>query len=336
MIDDVGNNIRDVWDRVRWANHDYGAPAEPVRLTLAGLAGAGKKTLFNTLWGREVIQPQPASLGIADFGLFRLVELPCAMDEADGLLYALDDMGLIVYVINSLRGLQAEDFQWIARLRTGKAALLVMLNLVTEGTELTPERIAAQVTDLEAHLALRVLPIRATDPDEVRGVLMEGVLRACPELAVPLASQIGSLRHVTAQRLIRQSVVLSLAVSVEPLPLLDVTLLIGLHLHLLARLGALYGKRVARQGQLELALTVVLGLVLRFGVQTALKFVPWAGWLLSGLVGASATWVIGQAALLHYEEKLKSLMLSTPTDLLSQLGARLHVPSIRSFRTPRR
>jgi uncharacterized protein (DUF697 family) len=193
--------------------------------------------------------------------------------------------------------------------------------------------LTAQVIELEAQLGLRVLPIRANHPDEVRGVLMDGVLKACPELAVPLAAQIGSLRQVTAQRIIRQAVVLSLAVSAEPLPLLDVTMLIGVHLHLLTRIGALYGKRIGRQGTWELILTVSLGLLLRFGVQTALKFFPWAGWLLSGLVGASATWLIGQAALLHYDEKLKAL--STPAAVLSQLGARFHVPTMHSERPTR-
>lgn len=331
MLDQFGGDVRDIWDRVRWAQHDYRDHNDRVRLTLTGLPEAGKKTLFNTLWGRVVAQDGASPYGgVRDFGLFRLLDLPCDTAESD-MYYDLDSEGLIVYLVNSVRGLLPEDFQWIARLRTGGAALMVVLNRINGAH--TDEEIAEMVGEMEAALALKVLPIDASERSQVHDLFMQAVLRACPDLAVPLSAQISSLRHATAQRVIRQAVVLSLAISAEPLPLLDITMLIGVHLHLLSRLSSLYGKRIARQGQWELVLTVAFGLLLRYIVQTGLKFFPWAGWLLSGVVGASATWAVGQAALLHYEERLPTS--TSPTELIRQLGARLHVPKLRPLRENR-
>lgn len=329
MLNNMGDDLRAIGDRLRWANYDYGQSSDSYRLMFTGLAAAGKKTLFNALWGSAVLSAESSPSGTLDLGLFRLVDLPCSQVDAEPYPYALDEDGLIVYLINERCGLQPEDFQWIARLRSGRAALMVVLNLIDGRME------AAALAEMEERLGLRVLAIHANSQEEARGVFMDAVLRASPELAVPLAAQIASLRQITAQRMIRQSVVLSMAVSVEPLPLLDVTMLIGLQIHLLHQISTLYGRRINRQGQGELVLTVVVGLLLRFVVQTGLKFIPYAGWLLSGVVGASATWFIGQAALLHYEEKLK--IISSPIEILSQFGAKLHVPTfhVPSKRTRR-
>lgn len=291
-------SFRQVWEQVRWTLQDYGFEREPQRVVIAGLPGAGKKTLFNTLWGREVIgSGVPLPLTGADFGLFRLMDLPCDLNESESFLYPLplEDATVIVYVLNGVRGLTPEDFQWLSRLRVGRAALLILLNPV-EGQALVDK------TGIEAQLALQVLSVAANDANAVRSLFVEALLRAAPELLTPLAAQLNAVRHVAAQRIIRQATVLGLAVSVEPLPLLDLPLLIGIQLRLLSQLGTLYGKRVSLQNDWQTVLAVAFGVLLRYGAQTLMKFIPWGGWIVSGLLGASATWAVGQTALLLHED----------------------------------
>jgi len=325
-----GGDVRELWDRVRWMGHDYQMDAPTPHIVIVGLQGAGKKTLFNTLWGREAITGQVLPPGGADFGLFRLVDLPCepstlAFADYDMLAYApipTDDASLIVYLINSERGLSAHDFQWISRLRIGRAPLLVILNVIGE-----PNDEARQA--IEAQLARRVLPLGVSDLTQVRGLFVEALMQAAPELGIPLAAQIGELRQVAAQRIVKQAAVLSIAVSVEPLPLIDLSVLIGVQLHMLNRLGALYGRQLGRQGSWELVLTVAFGVLLRYGAQTLLKAIPWGGWIVSGLLGASATWAVGQTAILYYEERLDALPVAR--QLLESLGdRRLARPSRRN------
>lgn len=323
-MEGFGGDVRDLWDRVRWMGHEYGMDAAPPRIVIVGLPGAGKKTLFNTLWGREAIIAQPLPLGGADFGLFRLVDLPCEPNtlefgDSDLMAYApvpTDDATLIVYLINSAHGLSAHDFQWISRLRIERAPLLVILNQVNEMSDDARQAI-------ETQLARRLLPLRANDPAEVRGLFVEALIQAAPELGIPLAAQISELRQITAQRIVKQAAVLSMAVSIEPLPLIDLSVLIGVQLHMLYRLGALYGRQLGRQGSWELVLTVAFGLILRYGAQTLLKAIPWGGWIVSGLLGASATWAVGQTAILYYEERLDALPIAR--QLIGSLGVRGYV-----------
>lgn len=293
--------FRNLWDQVRWATHDYRMEQELQRIVVAGLPGAGKKTLFNTLWGASVIQHQPLPLNGADFGLFRLMDLPCEMDEALLYPFPLEDASVIVYVLNSRAGLSADDFRWISRLRVGRAALLVILNQIDDQP-------IADVSAIEEQLALKVVPLRVNNPADARGLFVDALLRTSPELLSALAAQLAHVRHVAAHRIIRQAVVLGMAVSVEPLPLLDLPLLLGVQLRLLGQLSALYGKRVSFQSDWHTVLAVVFGVLLRYVAQTLMKFIPWGGWIVSGIVGASATWAVGQTALLLHEGRIQDVL----------------------------
>ena len=147
---------------------------------------------------------------------------------------------------------------------------------------------------------MAVLPLCAQSYADVQGAFASELLRRCPKLAVPLASQIKSVRSEAALHLIRQGTAVSFIASLEPLPLLDVSVLVGLQVHLLGRIGTLYGKSLSSQSQWPIVLTVAFGLGLRYVAQTALKFLPEVGWLISGIIGASGTWAVGQAALTFY------------------------------------
>ena len=56
-----------------------------------------------------------------------------------------------------------------------------------------------------------------------------------------------------------------------------------------------------------LPLQRILGLLLRYASQTLAKAVPVAGWIVSGVIGASATWAVGRAALAFYGAEFPAL-----------------------------
>ncbi len=276
------------------------------RIVVVGLAGAGKRTLLNTLWGMSVIpatnQIDPDGLdsypsAYRDYGLFRVIELPAEDGIGESVSYAVEDAGLIVYVLDGVRGLTPADFGWVARLRVGRAPLLIVLNKRDRVSEALPGLLA----QIESRLALTALSLCACDSEDVHGAFLKAILRAAPELSTGLAAQIPSLRHSTAQRIIRQSTALSMAAAVEPIPLVDVTVLIGLQVHLVSRIAALYGRKLAGQAHWEIVMTVAFGLLLRGLAQPLLKFIPWGGWLASSIIGASGTYAVGQAAVAYYE-----------------------------------
>jgi uncharacterized protein (DUF697 family) len=318
MLDTMLTEARDTWDRLRWGWTDPGA-YEPERgqVALVGLPGSGKKTLFNSLAGWEAMKESAADDDLPkiahDFGLFSLLDLPIEVERFDEALFQLENADLIVYVLDGTKALGNDDFRWIARLRARRTPLLVVLNK----TDLLGEHLAVVQPEIQNRLATVILPLCARNHAEAQGVFVSSMLRLCPKLTVPLASQIPSVRREAALRLIRQSTAISLIASAEPLPLLDVSVQIGLQIHLLSRIGALYGQSISGQSHWAIVSTVAFGLGLRYLAETILKFVPFGGWLVSAVIGASGTWAVGHAALAFYESSPAQL------DWSKQLAARI-------------
>lgn len=303
MLDSLAEQARDAWDRLRWGWDDTSANQERRRAALVGLPGAGKKTLFKSLFGwsaaTEPLMDEDVVTGstVHDYGLFTLMDLPLEGYQVEEARLYLESADVIIYLLDAAAGLRDEDCQWIARLRVGRAPLMLVLNKA----DLLDDRLPAARAEIENCLAMSVIPLCARDSGAVQSVFVSALVRDCPSLAAPLALQVKSVRREAALRLIRQSTAFSLVTSVEPLPLLDIPVLIGLQIHLLNRIGALYGHNQASIGQGAIILAVAVGLVMRYIAQTALKFLPYAGWVLSGAVAATGTWIVGRAALTYYE-----------------------------------
>lgn len=301
MLDSLMDQARDAWDRLRYSWDAPGSEAERGRVALVGLPKAGKHTLFKSLFGwaaaRDDSEGDLSASLVQDYGLSMLMDLPSEPYRVEEVRLCLEAVDLVVYLLDAQAGLRDDDCQWIARLRVGRAPVMLVLNKAdTLGDALLTTRM-----EIENRLSMAVLPLCANDVQAVQGVFVSGMVRCCPSLAVPLAAQVKTVRREAALRLIRQSTALSLVTSVEPLPLLDVPVLIGLQIHLLSRIGTLYGQNLTSQSQWAIIFAVSFGLGLRYVAQTALKFLPYAGWIISGAVGATGTWAVGRTALAYYE-----------------------------------
>lgn len=272
------------------------------RVALVGLAGAGKSLLFNRLRG-WVLSPSLARLGeqtepyLEWFGAFVLADLPEELDMAAGeLLSGLGDVALVVYLLDGAIGVRRADYRWISLFRARGLPLVVVLNKC----DLPGDRdeVRAQA---EHRLGMPVMPISAYTGENVEERLLPAMLDAAPRLAVALGREIEALRRHAARRVIRQAALFAGMMSAQPLPLLDLPMQAMLQAGLVMRVGAAYGRAPAGGISREMVGAVAGALGTHYLAQTVVKFIPVIGSVVSGLLGAAATLLIGEAAIRYQE-----------------------------------
>jgi len=279
---------------------------------IVGRPNTGKSTLFNTIKGASlsaVSQQAGTTREIvkADFGPFKLVDTPgvdvvAALPE--DVRKGLDQVSVIVFLIDATRGLQASDRELYEGLKKLKKPMVVAVNKV----DTLPGRASGDQMAIEVAVLLDVIgviPISAKTGENVAEELIPAIIAASPEAALVIGHELPSYRRSAAQRIIRNSTLLSLAVGIEPIPLVDIPILLGTQIRLVLRLAALYGEPLdskdAMKHARELIVTMAGGLGLRFLAEQLAKAVPFGGDFVAGAIAGAATWSIGQVALEYYE-----------------------------------
>ena len=319
-------NPQSILDALDW-EHARGEVAQENRalVAIAGLRGAGKSTLLNRLEGWDV-SPVGSSAagaepltGYEDLGMFVLIDLPEDDPESslagmagDGLsVAALGEADLIVFLVDGAllaefdddaaaalaKAKQMAEYRWLCRLRSLGRPLIPVLS---KG-DLLGERLASVKADLERRLATSLVAVSALEDPDVGLRLLPRLLDAEPDLLVPLAGEIPALRQQAANRLIRQTALLSAVTGLEPVPLLDLPLQLALQARLLLRLAAIYGQARPGGSSREMVAAVAGSLGLRYAVQQVVKLVPVLGWVVSGILSGLSTYLIGRAAAAHYQ-----------------------------------
>src|SRR5207248_5651301 len=131
--------------------------------------------------------------------------------------------------------------------------------------------------------------------------LIPTIIEASPDAALVIGRELPAYRRNAAQRIIRNSTLVRLAAGMEPIPLVDIPILLGTQVRLVLRIAALYGEKMDTEDAMkharELVVTMAGGLALRYLAETAAKAVPFGGDFVAGAIAAAGTWAIGQVAL---------------------------------------
>lgn len=301
------------WTGFNWEEARAGVDRESrARILLLGLPRAGKSTLFNRLCGWDVSPPSPIAAdngrGVEDFGLFCLVDLPGEATGRNGAEAEVPDTGadpvalageadLLVYILDGAAGVRAADYGWIGRLRRSGVPLVVAWNK----SDLTGEKVMAGLPEIEERLATSILPISALQGINVLDRLVLRMVDACPTLAVALGRELRAFRRQAAGRLIHRAALFNGLIALEPVPLLDIPLQMITLVGMVLRVAAVYGRPPTDTHRREVLTAIAGGLAGRYATQQALKLVPFIGWLASGLIGMSCTWLLGRAAVAYFE-----------------------------------
>lgn len=276
-------------------------------VVIVGQANTGKSTLFNKLKGEQLSPVSPVAgttreLIRTDYGPFTLVDTPGHLPNI--MESGLETASVVVFLVDASKGLRTEDRTLYEMIKKAKKPIVIAVNKVDmlRGGD-AGENFATEVAVLLGEPG--VIPISARTGENVAEELIPAMIEASPEAALVIGHELPAYRRVAAQRIIRNAALVSLAAGLEPIPLVDIPILLGTQVRLVLRIAALYGEPLnaadGRRHAKELLTTMVGGLGLRYLAEEAAKLVPFGGDFIAGAIAAAGTWAIGQVALEYYE-----------------------------------
>lgn len=282
------------------------------KIAILGLANSGKSTLFNALRGSysSAVSSEAGTtktLVRGDFGPFALIDTPGHIPDLQQ--DAVEEASAIVYLLDASQGVRDQDARLIAKLRLSDKPLVVALNksdILREGADEAAAEAAARlhVTD--------VIPVSARTGENIGEELIPAIIETSPEAALALGRNLPQYRRNAANKVVRSATWLSLVAGLEPIPLVDIPILLGNQVRMVMRIAALYNEPISGKPTRELFATVAGGLVFRYLAEEAAKVVPFGGDLVSGAIAAAGTWSLGQVAIEYFEggKKLTGRQLS--------------------------
>jgi small GTP-binding protein len=279
------------------------------RLAIVGPVNSGKSTLVNLLLGASV-SPVTAVPGTTKevvaqrLGPFTIMDTPGfgevgGVERGDMALGAMRASDVAVLLFDAAAGLRKEDHDLYQRLRSEKRPIVVALNKI----DLIEKDLKLVLKDAQAKLGVSVVPISAKKGTNVASVLLPRIIDMRPGLAVALGRELPFYRRKMARSVIRNSSLLNLLIGMEPIPLLDIPLLLASQVRLTLRIATIYGESMGPGRAKELITTIGGGVLLRYATQEAAKFLPGPGWIISGSIAAAGTWAMGQVAVAYFESR---------------------------------
>ncbi len=277
------------------------------RLAIVGPVNSGKSTLFNLIRGQKVsaVTAVPGTTrGVVEerLGPLLLVDTPGfgevgGVDRAEIAQRAAREADVVVLLLDLSAGLRQSDYEVYHSLLATGVPLVVAANKI----DLIRRDLEPVLEDLRAKLGTDVIPISAKTGAGVAERLIPAIVSAHPWIAVALGRELPAYRRMLTQRLIRSAAILNGLVAVEPVPILDIPLLLAGQVRMVLRIGAIYGESLSVSHARELLTTIAGGVALRFLAAELAKFIPGPGWAVAGVVTGLGTWAMGHAAALYFE-----------------------------------
>ena len=271
------------------------------KIALVGLPNSGKSTLFNTLKGKRISPVSPVAgttktLIHGAFGPFVLIDTPGHL--ADIMQKGVQEASVILLLIDGTHGFSKEDEALYKEIkRAGKPIIIVVnkIDLMRTDPEEMCDELAVRLEVQEA------VPVSAMKGTNVNEDLIPAMIDASPEAAVVIGRELPAFRRAAAAKIIRNATLLSLAAGLEPVPLVDIPILLGTQIRLVLRIAAIYGEPLTASRAREVIATITAGLALRYVAEEVAKLVPFGGDLVAGAIAAAGTWALGQVTTEYFE-----------------------------------
>ncbi|MBN1487343.1 MAG: 50S ribosome-binding GTPase [Anaerolineae bacterium] len=277
------------------------------RLVIVGPVNSGKSTLFNRLHGQNLsaVSAVPGTTqGIVEhpIGPFLLVDTPgfgevWGVDRATTARTALCSADLVLLLLDAAAGVRQSDHDLYLSLLNQHQPVVVALNKA----DLVKQDLPWILENAESLLGFRPIPISARAGTGITDRLLPALLETQPGIAVAMARSLPLVRAELVKRIIRRTAWVNALIALEPVPGLDIPLLLAAQTRMILRIASAYGESMDVSHARELLTTLGGSLLSRYlGAQLA-KFVPVLGWLVSAIVSGASTWAMGEATRRYIE-----------------------------------
>ena len=301
-------DVRNLFQALDWDRLSLDVEREAhARLAIVGPVNSGKSTLFNLIKGRKVsaVKAVPGTtrgLVTENMGPFLLVDTPGfgevgGVDRASLARAAAEEADVAVLVLDGAAGLHQSDHDLYTSLETAHVPLVVALNKI----DLIKRDVPEVLDDVEEKLGTTVIPISARTGAGVAQQLIPAIVESHPWMTVALGRALPAYRRQLTRRLIRSAAVLNGIIAAEPIPGLDIPLLLASQVRLVLRIAAIYGESLSVRHARELLTAIAGGIALRYLAAQLGKLVPGPGWLIGAVVTGLGTWAIGRVAVAYFE-----------------------------------
>ncbi len=322
-------DIRKLFQALEWDKLSREIEKEThARLAIVGPVNSGKSTLFNLIKGRKVsaVKAVPGTtkgLVTEEVGPFVLVDTPGfgevgGVDRANMARTAAKESDVAVLVLDGAAGLHQSDFDLYESLRTAGVPLVVALNKI----DLIKRDLSDAQEDIERKLGSLVIPISAKTGAGVGEQLLPAIVEAHPWMTVALGRALPPYRREFCNRLVRNAAILNGLIAAEPIPGIDIPLLLAAQVRLVLRIAAIYGESLSVRHARELLTTIAGGVALRYAAAELGKLIPGPGWLIAAAVTGAGTLAIGRVAVSYFESGKRL----TPTQLRARYRQLLRRP----------
>jgi small GTP-binding protein len=302
------DDIRKLLKTLNWTDLQRQVQREAeARLAIVGPVNSGKSTLFNLIVGKMVSPASPIpgttrSVIAEDVGPFTLLDTPGfgeagGADRAATALQGATAADALLVVFDAAAGLRQSDLQLMDALRGLNKPMVVVANKI----DLVGKDARAVEGDMLQRLGVPVIAISAKKGTNVGETLLPALVDALPDLAVLLGRSLPAFRRTAAGRVIRNSMLINGGIGAEPIPFVDLPLLLANQARMVLRIAAIYGEPFTARHARELLSTIAGSVALRYLAQEAAKVVPVGGSVVAAGVAAAGTWAIGQVAVQYFE-----------------------------------
>jgi uncharacterized protein (DUF697 family) len=176
---------------------------------------------------------------------------------------------------------------------------MVVLNKV----DLVRRDLRAILDDLSFRLqGVLAIPISARTGAGVADRLIPALIQSDSSLAVVIGRALPAYRSAAARRIIRNTTMWALVLGAEPIPGLDLPVLLVMQARMVLRLAAIYGENVSGHYARELVSALAGGLIARYVGEELAKLLPGPGWVIGAIVAAGGTMTMGRLAEAYFQK----------------------------------